>query len=585
MSFRMFAAKFALSWLFIVSVPAVSYAEHSVGGPGDPLRLVVAEARDDARIILIRVKPDVLEADQTVKDWYGAHYQDLQNVMRSLLMTWTDEVAPTCAFAHTDTQTIVFSYPTCKSALPGEGDGTIGHGLRPDKASAVKLLFHESVHLVGSLDEDVADRVALSIYRTWLTLDLNRGAHWQDLNPDNRPNERTAHASAVIDTSDFKGFFVWGGCNETPAPGQTPSGFPCSTFLGDGGVYNSETDTWEPVPAVPSELLSEPLEGKRAYATAVFAPSSRPHELGQIWVFGGCSGDNLTCSKDFNSILSYDLDHKSWSVIRPFVLPPARSKHVAFWTGSSMFIWGGISDPQAPGRGTSRNDGWIFDGENWTETRSEHAPSPRRFQASVYTGQNNANPSLNGKFIVYGGCDRENGENCVTYLSDSAVFDLNNNQWSPPLPNVSIKARGKSAAVWTGTSMLIWGGRDRSGALPDGALLELGETSESSHWKIISDLNNQPRYGHTMIWTGDRVITWGGMTGYNAYVSGLSEFYLPTSSAPRGEWKSKALTSAPVTRSENSVFWLSGSMTVWGGISEDRSYLQSGGKYFPTVSE
>ena len=39
---------------------------------------------------------------------------------------------------------------------------------------AVKLLLHENTHLLANFDEQLADQIALAIYRTWLTLDLNQ---------------------------------------------------------------------------------------------------------------------------------------------------------------------------------------------------------------------------------------------------------------------------------------------------------------------------------------------------------------------------------------------------------------------------
>lgn len=578
--------KFAVNFFFImmVAISATSRAEHSVGTPGDPLRLLVAEAQDDARIILIRLKPQDLQAEDDLKSWYQNHYYELQDVMGSFQSEWVDAETAACAYAHADTKRIVFSYPTCKKSIATNEDPSCERAIT-GKADAVKLLFHESVHLLGFNDETFADRVALAIYRSWLSLDINRTPRWQDISPDQRPSERTGHAWTRVKTSDFDGLFVWGGCNEIAPEGATPSGVACSMFLSDGGLYNKQKDTWTSVPPVPQNLLEEPLEGQRAYASAVHVPSSDQTKLGHVYLFGGCSGSQLTCQKDYRSLLVFDLDQLTWSVIRSEQGPEARSRHQAFLTAKGLLIWGGISDPMGPGRGRSRNDGWLFgfDSKTWTQIESVGSPLPRRYHMGVYTGAGNRDAAFDHKYVVFGGCDKEVGERCPRYLSDGAVYDLEQNTWTA-LPPVSLSPRAKAGIAWTGESVFIWGGQNGTlNPLVDGALLSLATGDVQSNWKIVADLNSKPRYGHTLIWTGDRVISWGGMSGYNEYVSGLTEFYLPTVSSPRGVWRDIELTASPVARAEHTAVWMNDGMLVWGGLSENRSYLQSGGIYRPKV--
>ena len=70
------------------------------------------------------------------------------------------------------------------------------------------------------------------------------------------------------------------------------------------------------------------------------------------------------------------------------------------------------------------------------------------------------------------------------------------------------KARGASTAVWTGDRMIIWGGHNtpssplRSGGIYDPA---------TDTWESVANYNLlEPRSNHTAVWTGDRMIIWGG---------------------------------------------------------------------------
>src|SRR5208337_773075 len=79
--------------------------------------------------------------------------------------------------------------------------------------------------------------------------------------------------------------------------------------------------------------------------------------------------------------------------------------------------------------------------------------------------------------------------------------------------------RNSQAYVWTGSQLLIWGGYN-GGALSNGALYNLASDTWTpmSIWTNASSTNalstNAPtaRYGHTAVWTGTKMIIWGGTT-------------------------------------------------------------------------
>ena len=72
----------------------------------------------------------------------------------------------------------------------------------------------------------------------------------------------------------------------------------------------------------------------------------------------------------------------------------------------------------------------------------------------------------------------------------------------------SPSARYGNSAVWTGTRMLIWGGRNNNGILSDGALYD----PVTDTWATLSLGGGAlaARYWGTTILAGDKVLIWGG---------------------------------------------------------------------------
>jgi N-acetylneuraminic acid mutarotase len=545
-------------------VATLARADHTVGNPGDPVRLLIAEARDDARIITIQVKPETLDATVTAAaTFYRDNYAAIDSTLRDVRLEFVDEDWAHCASAVPAELTIYFSYPKCQQTVVNKGD-------------AIKLLFHEVTHLLGKDDESLADEVSVSVYRTWLNLAVNRTPRWDAVNPNGAPMERSAQASVSYKDADgHQKLFVWGGCNE-----NDDVGLECSTFLGDGGIYDVQEQTWTRVEPATAEAGSSSLWARRAHATAVFTGLNGPSAR-KILIFGGCSGEQYVCRTAYSSVLVYDLATRSWRTVESDSAPEARAKHHAFWTGEKMLVWGGVADPAGPGLGRSLSDGSLFDPstENWTALASTDAPSPRRFASAVLTGD--ATAPNNRQLIVFGGCDRQVGRYCPHYYNDGGIYDFSTRRWRP-LEAGSFGARAWHAAVWTGQSMVVWGGLNRA-ALRDGAVFTPGATAAEDRWLQISGVVDEGRWGHSGAWTGDRVIFWGGQAALGEPAQKVLEFYLPTAQVPFGRWETPLALASPVGRWLNSSHWLGDSLLVWGGISEFRSYLNSGGLYVPRM--
>ena len=68
-------------------------------------------------------------------------------------------------------------------------------------------------------------------------------------------------------------------------------------------------------------------------------------------------------------------------------------------------------------------------------------------------------------------------------------------------------ARSEHVAVWTGSRMVVWGGTDGDLALGDGATLRPGR----GLWTAVSPAAAPvSARSATAVWTGSRMIVWGG---------------------------------------------------------------------------
>ena len=87
--------------------------------------------------------------------------------------------------------------------------------------------------------------------------------------------------------------------------------------------------------------------------------------------------------------------------------------------------------------------------------------------------------------------------------------------------------------------------------------------------KTMSQVNQPrlPRFAHTQVWTGDRLIVWGGAyldANYYPASYGDGGVYDPRSNS----WQTVNLLSAPSARAAHTAVWTGTEMIVWGGASE-----------------
>jgi len=133
-------------------------------------------------------------------------------------------------------------------------------------------------------------------------------------------------------------------------------------------------------------------------------------------------------------------------------------------------------------------------------------------------------------------------------------------------------ARRNHAAVWTGSKMLIYGGHDGVNKLNTGAAYD----PLTDSWTTMPTLNAPTAADNFMsVWTGTQLFVWGGY-GDNFLDTGA--MYDPASGS--GTWTPINTSGAPSARSGGTAVWTGTEVIVWGG-SSGGTPQNSGARYNP----
>ena len=165
-----------------------------------------------------------------------------------------------------------------------------------------------------------------------------------------------------------------------------------------------------------------------------------------------------------------------------------------------------------------------------------------------------------------GGC----GHQCFGSCGAGKCTDA----WEPTATVGAPSPRARHVAVWTGTKMIVWGGTGPSGALGDGAMYD----PDKRTWTPMSNSNApSPREGATAIWDGSKMIVWGGTGPSGALGDGKA--FDPAAGA-NGQWDNISGVTNPTPRYQHTAVWTGNPTTrmiIWGGF--DGGELSTGGYY------
>jgi N-acetylneuraminic acid mutarotase len=398
---------------------------------------------------------------------------------------------------------------------------------------------------------------------------------WQTISDTNAPSSRERPAAVWTGSR----LLVWGGSG-----GGYHSG---------GASYNPTTDTWQ-------AITSTGAPAARAGAVAVWSGT-------EMIVQGGYDSNDT-----FGGGGRYNPTSNTWTpVTTGGNASLIRSGHSAVWTGSRMIIVGGHRlvnlNTVYQTNGFSYNPGT----DTWSPIANHAVIAQLEDHNAVWSGTH---------MFIWGGRFNTNG----------ARYTPGTDTWTV-LPTTGVAARNRSAAVWTGTDLIGWGGYlPVIGGDPtdDGRRYNLttnvwtalpipaasGETSERTDptavWTgdrlIVWGGNNNgvdfrtggiyrpgvgwtntpttgapsARSGHTAVWTGTEMIVWGGEDGVT--VNSGARFNVASN-----KWFSMNLSNAPVSRRNHSAVWTGTEMIIWGGYQRtnlfDQNFLNTGGSYNPAT--
>jgi len=260
----------------------------------------------------------------------------------------------------------------------------------------------------------------------------------------------------------------------------------------------------------------------------------------------------------------------SWAATATLGAPSKRFLQRAVWTGSKMIVWGGGAESY-----NSFGDGGLYDPltNKWKAVGSFNAPSAREANSAIWTGS---------RMIVWGGVGFHGAVLSNTVYNDGGIYDPESDTWTRVAALGAPSPRCYHTAVWTGSEMIVWGGSSKAVSSPptDYHDLNTGGIYEpvSNTWRPISTAGApSPRDRQTALWTGSRMIIWGGDDGKENDLS-TGGIYDPVTDS----WEPTSNVGAPSGRDDNAGVWADAKMIVWGGYAGDH-VTDTGGIYDPVA--
>jgi hypothetical protein len=239
---------------------------------------------------------------------------------------------------------------------------------------------------------------------------------------------------------------------------------------------------------------------------------------------------------------AWDQTSNRWRMLTPSPLAFGNTA-TGVWTGSELLVWGLMASPDQVFNGQSdyRSAGLQF-APPVAATTAPTAPSPGTAETEAMqptsagsvrmsapsTASTAAGSTASGGQDASAGADTGAGMAIDTGAADGAITgqlggagvgsasgavtaaDLATYRWSE-LPKAPIAGRNGAATVWTGSEMVIWGGR------PDLSLKDFDDGAAynpaTRRWRILSPSPLDARVPTTWVWTGSQLFVWGGEKG------------------------------------------------------------------------
>lgn len=301
-----------------------------------------------------------------------------------------------------------------------------------------------------------------------------------------------------------------------------------STLLASGARYEPDADQWGPVAEAPEPLWSE-LQ-KATWTGSELLVWGRSAEEGQLG-------------------LAYDPEADRWESLPDAPLRP-RDGHGLAWVGEELIVWGGSADDGPLGDGAAYDPGtgeWrrlpeaplpagdplvATAGDDrllvWSQEGPPYGDGPMR--GAVYLpGRDRWRPAGSTEAPVGGPSAATavwTGDRAIVCCDSDAdvalgLYDPATDEWSRRAAPGTVADRMLHTAVWTGETMLVWGGRQDAAVWLRGNGAEYEPTRRA--WSPVPEADpRMPRMGHVAAWTGEELLIWGGFDNRRARGDGAA---------------------------------------------------------------
>ena len=275
---------------------------------------------------------------------------------------------------------------------------------------------------------------------------------------------------------------------------------------------------------------AESYDPARNAWTTLSPPSSSRYSPGYEAVW---TGKEMLAFGAFHS-MAYNPARKMWRTLRHAV-----PGGITVWTGREAIGWGGGCCGDAFASGAAYNP--TTDSYR-TLARSPLAPSQR--PVGAWNGH---------ELLLFVSAFDPEGKRWPARFARAAAYNPTTNKWRRIAPLPSTGLRFASSAAWDGHELLV-------PAVGAGSRLTYAYTPTTNRWRLRAPLPSG-RVGSTAVWTGTRLVLWGGSTA-----SGLVTLANGVAFDPRtNRWTS--LPTAPLRRrSSPAVAWTGSELIVWGGV-------------------
>ena len=150
------------------------------------------------------------------------------------------------------------------------------------------------------------------------------------------------------------------------------------------------------------------------------------------------------------------------------------------------------------------------------------------------------------------------------------------NTWTPTSTVNAPAPRVSHNGVWTGSKMIIWGGSTTHlggyGDLISGGIYD----PATDTWATMSNAGAPgASLGNTAVWGGTEMLTFGGQDANNQYSNVLGQYDLASNT-----WSTSQLMNSPSPRVGATSVWTGHEMIVWGGY-DGFTTLNSGARFDP----